>query len=220
MMYAFNENFVLSLSHDEVVHGKLSLIGRMPGDYWRQFAGMRLLALYQMTHPGAKLSFMGSEIGQFIEWRYYEGIEWFLTGYETHNKLWHCVKQLNNLYKNEKALWQKNYSWEGFRWIDADNADESVITYRRIAKGKDGAADSEIIVAVNFTPVKRDDYKLYVPEDGEYYEIFNSDSKEFGGYGDCNLQMLRAYGTPNEKLPYAVNVTLPPMSAVFFKKMK
>ena len=106
------------------------------------------------------------------------------------------------------------------KWIDADNASESVITYRRIAKGKDGEADSEIIVAINFTPVKRDDYRLYVPEAGEYHEIFNSDMKEFGGYGDCNPWTLHTYDTPGEKLPHAVNVTLPPMSAVFFRKIK
>ncbi|MBQ2764071.1 MAG: 1,4-alpha-glucan branching protein GlgB, partial [Firmicutes bacterium] len=111
MMYAFNENFVLSLSHDEVVHGKLSLIGRMPGDYWRKFAGMRALMLYQMCHTGAKLNFMGSEIAQFIEWRYYEGLEWFLTKYDAHRDYQHFVKELNTFYKKQKALWQKSYSW-------------------------------------------------------------------------------------------------------------
>ena len=214
MMYAFNENFVLSLSHDEVVHGKLSLIGRMPGDYWRQFAGMRLLALYQITHPGAKLSFMGSEIGQFIEWRYYEGIEWFLTGYENHNKLWHCVKQLNNLYKNEKALWQKNYSWDGFRWIDADNAEQSVISF--IRKGKRPADD--LVVLLNFQPDVYAKYRIGVERKGLYEEIFNTDAVEFGGSGKLNDGLIVAEKVPSHGLPYSIEITVPPIGGVILKR--
>ena len=128
--------------------------------------------------------------------------------------------RINHFYLENPELWQNDGWWDGFQWIDADNADESVITYRRIAKGKDGEADSEMIVAINFTPVKRDNYRLHVAEAGEYREIFNSDMTEFGGYGDGNPEVLDAYDTAGEKLPYAVDVTLPPMSAVFFKKVK
>ena len=129
MMYAFNENFVLPLSHDEVVHGKHSLIGRMPGDYWRQFANLRLLYLYQMTHSGAKLNFMGNEMAQFIEWRFAEQLEWFLLDYEKHAQYQHFVSQLNQLYLREPALWRQNYSWDGFKWLEADNAEQSVLLF-------------------------------------------------------------------------------------------
>ena len=138
--------------------------------------------------------------------------------YESHAKLQYYFSKINHFYLENPELWQNDGWWDGFQWIDADNADESVITYRRIAKGKESEEDSEIIVAINFTPVKRDDFRLYVPEAGEYHEIFNSDKEEFGGYGDSNEGTLFTYDTPGEKLPHAVNVTLPPMSAVMFRR--
>ncbi len=137
IMYAFTENFICPLSHDEVVHGKCSLIGRMPGDWWRQFAGLRTLAFYQMTHPGAKLNFMGNEIGQFIEWRYYESIQWFLTEeYETHRHHQAFIKALNHLYTAEPALYERGYTDDGFTWIDADNSKQSIVSFCASGRGR------------------------------------------------------------------------------------
>ena len=136
MTYAYSENYVLPLSHDEVVHGKKSLIGRMPGDIWRQFAGTRLLAMYQMTFPGKKLNFMGHEIAQFIEWREYEGLEWFLLGYENHEKHQKFVKDLNHIYTSHPALWSDDNSWEGFKWINANDADRSIFSFARYDETK------------------------------------------------------------------------------------
>ena len=220
MMYAFGERYVLPISHDEVVHGKRSLINKMPLSYELKFAGVRAFMGYMMTHPGKKLMFMGSEIGQFREWDYEGAIEWFLLDYELHAKLQYYFSKLNHFYLENPELWENEGSWDGFRWINADDSDNSVLTYRRIGDAdKDGRA-SEIIVAVNFTPVRRDEYRLHLPEAGEYEEIFNSDLREYGGYGDCNPHPLYTYDTPYERLPYAVNVTLPPLSTVIFKKKK
>ena len=165
IMYAFNENFVLPLSHDEVVHGKCSLITRQPGDNWRQFAGLRALAFYQMTHPGGKLNFMGNEIGQFIEWRYYEGIEYFLAEeYEAHGKYQHFVAELNKFYKAMPALWQRAYTPDGFDWIDADNNDQCVISY---ARHGDNEAD-DLVVLLNFEVNPYEEYRIGVPQPGIY----------------------------------------------------
>jgi 1,4-alpha-glucan branching enzyme len=219
MMYAFGERYAMPISHDEVVHGKRSLINKMPLDYEWKFAGVRAFMGYMMTHPGKKLMFMGSEIGQFREWDYEGAIEWFLLDYESHAKLQYYFAKLNHFYLETPELWENDGSWEGFQWINADDADNSVLTYRRIGDADKDGKRSEMIVAVNFTPVRRDGYRLHLPEDGEYREVFNSDMREFGGFGDCNQQILCTYETPNERLPFAVDVTLPPMSAVFFKKM-
>ena len=152
IMYAFTENFICPLSHDEVVHGKCSLIGRMPGDWWRQFAGLRTLAFYQMTHPGAKLNFMGNEIGQFIEWRYYESLQWFLTEeYETHRHHQAFIKALNHLYTAEPALYERGYTDDGFTWIDADNSKQSIVSFVR--QGED--IDDDLVILINFDPACR-----------------------------------------------------------------
>ena len=219
MMYAFGERYTMPISHDEVVHGKRSLINKMPLEYEWKFAGVRAFMGYMMTHPGKKLMFMGSEIGQFREWDYEGEIEWFLLDYESHARLQYYFSRLNHFYLENPELWENEGSWEGFQWINADDADNSVLTYRRIGDMDKKGKRSEIIVAVNFTPVRRDGYRIHLPESGEYREIFNSDMKEFGGFGDCNPSALSTCETPDERLPYAVDVTLPPMSAVFFKKM-
>ncbi len=214
MMYAFNENFILPLSHDEVVHGKCSLIGRMPGDYWRQFAGMRVLRMYQMTHPGAKLSFMGNEIAEFIEWRYYESLEWFLTKYEKHKDYQMFVRELNMLFQNEKALWQNNYSWDGFEWLDANDADQSILTFiRHGAKPAD-----DLVVVLNFVPNVYGDYRIGVPAKGRYKEIFNSDMTVFGGSGKINRDII-----PSEPIPWhgkenSVSVKIPPVGGLILKR--
>ena len=180
MTYAYSENFILPLSHDEVVHGKCSLIGRMPGDWWRQFAGLRTLAFYQMTHPGAKLNFMGNEIGQFIEWRYYESIQWFLTEeYETHKHHQAFIKALNHLYTAEPALYERGYTDDGFTWIDADNSKQSIVSFVR--QGED--VDDDLVILINFDPASYESFRVGVPREGDWEVIFDSDRPEFGGSG-------------------------------------
>ncbi|MBQ2157137.1 MAG: alpha amylase C-terminal domain-containing protein, partial [Oscillospiraceae bacterium] len=217
MMYAFSENFVLALSHDEVVHGKCSIIGRMPGDYWRQFAGMRVLYLYQITHPGAKLNFMGSEFAQFIEWREYEGLQWFLPdNYTAHKAQLDYVKALNHVYTKEKALWQVDTSWDGYTWLDADNNKQSMLAF--IRKGKRQADD--LVVVINFCPETYQDYRVGVPRKGDWQVIFNSDDPQWGGSG--------IHSTPgilkSEKEPYhgqknSVTVNIPPIGGIILKRI-
>ena len=216
MMYAFNENFVLALSHDEVVHGKCSLIGRMPGDYWRQFAGMRLLSLYQITHPGGKLNFMGSEFAQFIEWRYYEGLEWFLPEqYEPHGRLLDFNKHLNRLYRQEKALWQKGHSWEGFTWLDADDAAQSVLSY--IRRGEKPSDD--LVVIMNCCPETHEDFRLGVPHSGKWQIIFDSDDPRWGGSGFTGQeQVFKAEKVPFHGQEWSVTLRIPPIGGLILKR--
>jgi 1,4-alpha-glucan branching enzyme len=178
LMYAFSERFVLPLSHDEVVHGKLSLIGRMPGDYWQQFASLRALFTYQMTHPGAKLLFMGGEFGQFIEWRFYEELEWFLLDYPTHSSLKDFVRSLNHLYRESPGLWQQDRDWAGFSWLNADDAQNSIYSYQRRS-----SCGQIMLVILNMTPAPQPDYTLTVPVAGCYVTELNSDDTAFGGSG-------------------------------------
>ncbi|MBR6239414.1 MAG: 1,4-alpha-glucan branching protein GlgB [Clostridia bacterium] len=211
MMYNYDENFILPLSHDEVVHGKLSLIGRMPGDYWQQFAGMRLLMLYFMTHPGGKLSFMGTEIGQFIEWREYEELEWFLLGYEAHGRFKGYIYKLNHFYLERDELFSLDDSPEGFRWIDGSNSEQSIIVFERI--GKSG---KRMTVILNFTPVPHEGYRIGA-EKGTYKEIFNSDSAEFGGSGKTNDSPLVSEEEPWQGRPCYIEVTVPPLGGAVFE---
>lgn len=206
MTYAFSERYVLPISHDEVVHGKGSLIEKMPGDYWQKFAGVRAFLGYMMTHPGKKLLFMGCEIGQFREWNYNGQIEWFLLEYETHAGLQHYVAELNHLYLRTPALWQLDHTWEGFQWIDANNRDHSILSYRRMdRKGK------EVLVLINMTPIARENYLLGVPTEGVYEEILNSDKEEFGGSGVINVGELRTVGQPWNNCPDSVCLRVPPL---------
>jgi len=217
MMYCFNENFVLPLSHDEVVHGKKSLIGRMPGDYKEQFAGLRLLALYQMTHPGAKLNFMGNEFGQFIEWREYEGLEWFLLEqYDTHSKHQKYIKDLNHFYKKEKALYSKDHSWDGFSWIDADNAAQSILIYLRTC----ASGLHKDIVVLNFKPSYYKEFRIGVPKDGWYIEVFTTDREEYGGCGIVNKEPLKAEKIPYHGMKYSVSVKLPSLGGLVLSYKK
>ncbi|MBQ8208385.1 MAG: 1,4-alpha-glucan branching protein GlgB, partial [Clostridia bacterium] len=178
MFYAFNEKFVLPISHDEVVHGKKSFLDKMPGDYEMKFAGTRAFMTYIMAHPGKKLSFMGAEIGQFREWDYEGQIEWFLLDYEKHAKLQKFVSDLNHLYLSHKEFWECEDSWEGFKWIDADNKNESILSMRRIDK-----AGNEIIITVNLTPVEKPNFHLGVQQMGEYEVLLFSDDDEYSGSG-------------------------------------
>ncbi len=212
MTYAFSEQYVLPISHDEVVHGKGSLLGKMSGDYWQKFAGVRAYLGYMMTHPGKKLLFMGSEIGQFREWNHDGGLEWFLLEYDAHARLQHFVSALNHLYLETPALWQIDNSWDGFRWIDADNRDHSILSFRRIdRKGR------EVLVLINFTPVAREDYLLGVPEMGSYEEILNSDALEFGGSGVINTGALETTGQAWNHCPDSICIRIPPLGVTILR---
>ena len=210
-LYAFSENFILPISHDEVVHGKKSLLNKMPGDYEIKFAGLRAFFGYMMTHPGKKLTFMGSEFGQFIEWDYHKALDWFLLDYPMHAKTMHYVSDLNAFYLNTPSLWEVDYSWEGFKWICESDSDSNVISFIRIDK-----RGNQVIVIQNFSPVTRNDYRVGVPESGEYVEIFNSDLPEYGGWGNVNGAMhsdevaLQGYFQ-------SIRLTVPPLATVCLK---
>lgn len=214
MVYAFSENFILPLSHDEVVHGKKSLIGRMPGDWWRQFAGLRLLWLYTLTHPGGKLSFMGSEFGQFIEWREYESLEWFLLSHDTHAGVQRFFRDANRLYLREKSLYEQDHGWEGFQWLDADNAGQSVLAYRRIAK--DG---EETLCVLHFSPDKCI-YRLGVPRAGAYEELLSSDDPAYGGSGKVHKTPLLSEAIPAQGMEQSIVLELPPVGGTILKSVR
>ena len=212
MMYAFSENYILPLSHDEVVHGKRSLIGRMPGDWWRQFAGARLLQMYAAAHPGGMLSFMGNEFAQFIEWRDYEALEWKLLSYDTHAGMQRFVRELNALYRREKALWDDDHSWDGFTWMDADNAAEGVLSFVR--RSRDGEM---ILCLLNFRPECREGWTVGVPHAGYWQELLSSDEVRFGGSGRTNPRRLHTVKEPCCGQKQSLRVTLPPLGGAFIK---
>lgn len=215
MFYAFSENFVLPISHDEVVHGKKSLIDKMPGSYDEKFAGVRAFLGYMMAHPGKKLMFMGQEFGQFIEWNYEKGLDWLLLDYPKHRALQNFFKKINEFYKANPAFWQIDYSWEGFSWISSDDKDNSVIAFRRIdEKGK------EIIVVCNFTNVERCDYRIGIPKKGAYKIVFNSDDVDFGGEGKGNKGKLKTESINMHGFEQSISLDLPPMSAIYIKKTR
>lgn len=215
MFYAFSENFVLPISHDEVVHGKKSLIDKMPGSYDEKFAGVRAFLGYMMAHPGKKLMFMGQEFGQFIEWNYEKGLDWLLLDYPKHRALQNYFKKINEFYKANPAFWQIDYSWEGFSWISSDDKDNSVIAFRRIdEKGK------EIVVVCNFTNVERCDYRIGIPKKGAYKIVFNSDDVDFGGEGKGNKGKLKTESINMHGFEQSISLDLPPMSAIYIKKTR
>ena len=210
--YSFSEKFVLPISHDEVVHGKKSLLDRMSGDYEQKFAATRAFMTYLMTHPGKKLLFMGSEIGMFREWAFEEQIEWFLLDYDMHARLQLFNAELNHFYLKHPALWDRDDSMDTFRWIDADNAEQSIISYRRIARDQ-----SELIVLINFLPVRREDFLLAVPTEGWYEEVFNTDDVRYGGKGEVNSGRRKTVPCMLRGYSHAVPVTLPAHSAVILR---
>ena len=217
MMYRYNENFLLSLSHDEVVHGKRSLLGRMPGDYWRKFAGLRALMLYQMTFPGGKLNFMGNEFAPFIEWRYNSALEWELPEkYEAHWRHQDYIRALNQVYKKEKALYERSYEPEGFRWVDVNNAEQCVLIYER--RGK--KPEDTVTVLLNLVPEVYDDFRVGVPGPGTYEEIFSSDAEAFGGSGRVNREPLKAEAVPWHGRPCSLTLKTPPVGGLMLKKVK
>ena len=213
MTYAFDEKFVLPISHDEVVHGKRSFLEKMSGDYWQKFASARAFMGYMMTLPGKKLNFMGSEIGQFREWDFDGEIEWFLLEYETHAKFQRFVAELNHFYLSQPALWQVDDSWEGFRWIEPDDSAQSVISYRRIAK--DG---SELVVALNFTQTTYEEFLIGTDNKGVYEEIFNSDDQRFGGSGVTNAGDLVTTGVGMNRCSDSIRIKLPPLAFCVLRK--
>ena len=209
--YAFSEHFVLPISHDEVVHGKCSLINKMPGDYEQKFAGLRAFYGYMMTHPGKKLLFMGQEFAQFIEWNENQQLDWMLLGYDRHAQMQEYVRRLNHLYQETPALWEEDFSWEGFQWIVPDDSSQNVVVFlRRDKKG------GEVIAVCNFAPVLRPDYKFGVPRAGQYAELINSDAEEFGGTGQHNAP-VRAKKQPMHGFDYSISLRVPPMSAVILR---
>ena len=213
MVYAFNENFVLPLSHDEVVHGKGSLLGKMPGDAWQQFANLRALFGYMWGHPGKKLLFMGGEFGQRREWTHEGELEWWVTGLEGHAGLQRFVSQLNRIYRATPALHQLDFSPEGFEWIVADDAQASVFAFLR--KPREGGAP--VLVVSNLTPMPRSNYLLGVPSAGFWRELINSDALEFGGSGCGNLGGVDAAPVPAQGRSHSVCLTLAPLSTLFLQ---
>ncbi|EPB8147483.1 1,4-alpha-glucan branching protein GlgB [Clostridium perfringens] len=215
MMYNYSEKFILPISHDEVVHGKKSLINKMWGDDWKKYAGLRLYASFMMGHPGKKLMFMGCEFGQFVEWREWEELQWnVIEEFDIHRKTKEYFKALNHFYLENNSLWSLDYEEEGFRWIDADNSEESVLSFIRIGKNK----KEKLIFICNFTPEVYYDFKVGVPELGEYVEVFNSDSLEFGGAGNImGDSILKATEESFKDFDYSISVKVPPLGTLVLK---
>ncbi|MGB0909011.1 MAG: 1,4-alpha-glucan branching protein GlgB [Nitrospirales bacterium] len=215
LMYAFTENFVLVLSHDEVVHGKKALLDKMPGDDWQRMANLRALYGHMYGHPGKKMLFMGGEIGQWWEWNHDESLQWHLLDHAPHQGLKRYVADLNHLYQSEPALYEVDFDWQGFQWIDLHDSDNSTLTYIRYARDH----SNFVVCACNFTPVPRESYRMGVPSEGVYQELINSDAEIYGGSNIGNAGAVQAEQMPYHNQPFSVLVTLPPLAVVFFKPM-
>ena len=213
LLYAFSENFILPISHDEVVHGKKSLIGKMPGDEWQRFANNRAYFGFMWGHPGKKLIFMGAEFGQTSEWNFNQSLDWHLLDHEPHKGLQRFVRDLNHVYRSTPALHARDCEGEGFRWIVADDRDQSCIVWVRFGEPD----DPPVIVACNFTPVPRHNYRIGVPREGRWAEILNSDAAVYGGSGSGNLGSVKTAALPAHGLPFSAEVFLPPLAAVYFE---
>ncbi len=214
-LYAFNENFVLPLSHDEVVHGKGSLIGKMPGDVWQKFANLRLLFGYMFSQPGKKLIFMGGEIGQFREWNHDSSLDWHLLDFPLHAGLQRWIRDLNSAYRSVAALHELDFSPDGFAWIDANDNANSVLSYLR----RDSGGQDEVVVVLNCTPLPREAYRVGVPRGGRWQELLNSDATEYGGSGVGNMGGVEAEKVPFHGRPYSVELTLPPLGIVLLREV-
>jgi len=213
LIYAFTENFVLVLSHDEVVHGKKALLDKMPGDPWQRFANLRALFGHMWGHPGKKMIFMGGELGQWWEWNHEDSVQWHLLEYAPHQGLQTYVADLNRLYVKEPALHQVDFDWTGFQWIDLHDSDQSTLSYIRRAKDQ----SDQIVCVFNFTPIPREGYRLGVPLGGHYQELLNSDAAIYGGSNMGNAGGVTAEELPWHGQSHSIVITLPPLSAVFFK---
>jgi 1,4-alpha-glucan branching enzyme len=214
LLYAFNENYLLPISHDEVVHGKSSLIGKMPGDEWRKFANVRTFLAYMYGHPGKKLLFMGCELGQYEEWNWQGSLRWDLTQYPIHRQLQEFVRELNLFYANEPALYEVDYHWNGFEWIDFHDLDNSVISFVRRAKRR----EDYLVFVCNFTPVVRYNYQVGVPDPGVYYEVLNSDWTRFGGSGVENPGGVNSTPGVVQGRYHYITLTLPPLAVCIFRR--
>ncbi len=213
--YAFSENYILPFSHDEVVHGKHSMLDKQPGDLWRKFAGLRALYGYTMAHPGKKLLFMGGEFGHYIEWKDDDQLDWFLLVYERHPEMQRYVRELNHFYKEHPPLWQVEDSWSGFQWLQPNDIDNSVVIFTRWDKEGNG-----IICVTNFTPQFLPQYRFGLPADGVITEALNSDLKRFGGSDQYNAQPIRAQDIPEGEFDWSAEVCVPPLSSVYFTYQK
>lgn len=215
LTYAFSENYILPLSHDEVVHGKKSLLDKNPGTYEQKFAGLKAFYGFTMAHPGKKLLFMGGEFGQFAEWNYAKELDWNLLDYEMHSKLQEYVQELNVFYRKHPAMYEQDDSWKGFAWICHDDHLQNVVSFRRIDK-----AGKEVIAVVNFSPVAREKYRIGVELDAYYVEALNSDAERFGGSGTGNPRQLKAEEVPMHGYAHSIAITVPPLSCVYFTTRK
>lgn len=211
LFYAFSENYILPFSHDEVVHGKHSMLDKNPGDLWQKFAGLRALYGYTMAHPGKKLLFMGSEFGHFIEWKFDDQLDWFLLVYDRHPQMQSCVRELNRLYRDTPALYEVDDSWDGFQWLCANDTDNSVVAFLRTdRKGR------SLCCVTNFTPVFHPEYKVGLPMAGALTEVFNTDREAFGGSNQYNAGAITAQEGIWNELPYWANICVPPLATVYF----
>jgi 1,4-alpha-glucan branching enzyme len=213
MTYAFTENFMLPLSHDEVVYGKHSILGRMPGDEWQRFANLRLLYGYMFTHPGGKLLFQGAEFGQSSEWNFEGSLDWHLLQYGYHNGIKKCITDLNALYKNNPAMYEKQFHVDGFEWINYTDSENAVLSY--IRKGLNPKDD--LIIVANFTPVVRENYRIGLPNKGKLTQIFNSDSIEYNGSGVVMTKPIKIDKTAWNYRDYSAELVLPPLGVTVYK---
>jgi 1,4-alpha-glucan branching enzyme len=213
LLYAWFENFVLPLSHDEVVYGKRALLDKMPGDRWQKFANLRALFGYMWARSGKKILFMGGEFGQWREWNHDESLDWHLLGEPDHRGVQSLIRDLNRIYRREPALWDTDHEPAGFRWIDANNADENIIAFIRISS----ATGRKVVCVCNFSPVLRTGYRIGVPAAGLYLEILNTDSNLYGGGNHGNAGAVAAEQIPSHGLPNSLSITLPPLATLWFE---
>jgi 1,4-alpha-glucan branching enzyme len=216
LMYAFSENFVLPLSHDEVVHGKRSLIDKMPGDLWQKFANLRALLGYMYGHPGKKLLFMGGEFAQWIEWNHNGSLDWHLLGRDSHRQLQDYVRDLNHLYASERSMFEVDFDHNGFQWLDFHDAQGSTIAFMRKAKDE----TDYLVFALNFTPIPRPRYRIGVPDEAFFKEVLNSDSASYGGSNLGNYGGVNATKEEWAGWPCSIEITLPPLGVVILKPQK
>jgi len=215
LIYAWSENFVLPLSHDEVVHGKGSLLNKMPGDRWQQLANLRALYSWMWAHPGKQLLFMGAELAPEREWNYEQELDWWiLDHWDAHRGVRDLLRALNHAYADLPALWERDETPEGFEWIDADDSDQSVISFLR--RRGDGRYDGSVVCVANLTPVPRYDYRIGLPCGGRWREVLNSDATEWGGSGVGNMGGVDAEEEPWHGRPYSARLTLPPLGVLWF----
>jgi len=213
MMYFYDENFMLPLSHDEVVHGKSPMIYKMPGDEWQKFANLRILYTYMFTHPGSKLLFMGNEFGATSEWNYKSELQWDLLNHLSHAGMKNCVQKLNALYRSEPALYEKQYEPGGFEWVDLNHRSDAVLVFMR--KGK--KPKDSLLIILNVTPIVRHDWEIYVHGKGKWKEIFNTNSEEFWGTGDVFNPIITSELVDKPTECYKIKLQLPALGAVVLK---